>query len=330
MPQPKQLQLTITRLTADHANDSDYSHPKIGLAISGGPDSIALLLLLHRHYQGKICAATVDHGLRSEAADEADFVANICDTLNVPHHILKPKTPISGNIQSGARKIRYALLQQWASETGCDYIATAHHADDQLETMIMRINRASGVAGLAGIRERNGNIIRPLLQYRKADLIEICMDARIAPIDDPSNSNDDYDRVRVRQWMQKSESVGFDPLINPLMAQKTASHMNDAEAAIQFSVEILAREHIENEGDTVILDVSKLPVEYQRRLLRLAILRIKPDASPRGQSIEDTIISLKNNDISMLCDVKCVPIKTGKARLISVWQLSKAPPRRHG
>jgi tRNA(Ile)-lysidine synthase len=143
------------------------------VAVSGGPDSLALLLLAHAAMPGLVEAATVDHGLRSESADEAAFVAEICGKLGVPHATLKV-TVGAGNLQAEARAARYAALAGWMAERGLAALATAHHADDQAETLILRLNRGSGVAGLAGVRARGlvpGTrlpLLRPLLGWRRA------------------------------------------------------------------------------------------------------------------------------------------------------------------
>src|SRR4051794_28920400 len=124
---------------------------RIGIAVSGGPDSLALLLLAAATRPGRIEAATVDHALRRESRDEAAMVHDLCETLGVPHRTLtvewqeKPESAL----QERARKQRYALLSAWASERGLDAIATAHHLDDQAETLVMRLARGSGVRGLA-------------------------------------------------------------------------------------------------------------------------------------------------------------------------------------
>src|SRR3954453_16959972 len=127
---------------------------RIGIAVSGGPDSLALLLLAASARPGKIEAATVDHTLREASRGEAEMVARVCAKLNVPHAILtaeweqKPTTAI----QERARNERYRLLARWAEDQGLVAIATAHHADDQAETLVMRLARGAGVRGLAGMK----------------------------------------------------------------------------------------------------------------------------------------------------------------------------------
>src|SRR5262245_4822549 len=115
---------------------------RIGIAVSGGPDSLALLLLAAKARPNAIEAATVDHGLRPESADEAAMVASLCNRLGVPHRVLPAdwsEPPIS-NVQSEARAMRYRLLNDWAIERGLAAIATGHHADDQAETLLMRLS----------------------------------------------------------------------------------------------------------------------------------------------------------------------------------------------
>ena len=177
---------------------------RILLAVSGGPDSLALLILAAETMPGAIFAVTIDHQLRPESAAEATFVAMSCAELAVPHATLTPAVPITGNIQSAARVARYQLLEQTADDQNCTLIATAHHGDDQLETILMRLARGSGIDGMSAIRASNGRIIRPLLGFSKSELEEICLSAGIEPVRDPSNENEDYDRVAIRKWLGQS------------------------------------------------------------------------------------------------------------------------------
>ncbi|MBO0750444.1 MAG: tRNA lysidine(34) synthetase TilS, partial [Porphyrobacter sp.] len=126
---------------------------RLGLAVSGGPDSLALLLLAHATLPGQFAVATVNHGLRPEAAAECAMVERVCAARGIPCTILQVKLA-AGNIQAEARATRYAALGEWAQREGLAGLATAHHADDQAETLLMRLNRASGLGGLAGVRSR--------------------------------------------------------------------------------------------------------------------------------------------------------------------------------
>jgi tRNA(Ile)-lysidine synthase len=302
---------SVERLT------SGFKHNKrLGLAVSGGPDSIALLILASQAYPGRIAAATVDHGLRPEARDEAEFVALLCAERGIAHVILTPSEAITGNIQSAARMARYALLDGWATQTGCDYIATAHHADDQLETILMRLARGSGVDGLSAIRSINGRIIRPLLGFNRAELIAICNDAGVTPVQDPSNDNADFDRVRIRQFLATSPHP-FDPTA----ATHSASALEQASQALDWMVSNLSG-RITQAQNNISLDPAALPRELQRRLLLNALKMIDPDIRPRGDSMDRALECLSIGETITLGNILC---KGG-----TIWQLSPAPKRRNG
>ena len=150
------------------------SDARLGLAVSGGGDSLALLLLAHAALPGRIAVATVDHGLRPENGTEAAVVAALCERLGVPPETL-PVRLDPGNMQDRARTARYAALVQWCGENGLGALATAHQLDDQAETLVMRLNRGSGLAGLAGVRARGAldeaglPVLRPLLGLRRKE-----------------------------------------------------------------------------------------------------------------------------------------------------------------
>lgn len=185
------------------------------VAVSGGSDSCGLLILLHRILSEgslpnvSLVAATVDHGLRPEAAREAEQVASFCRTLAVPHTIRrwtgeKPPTGIS----AAAREARHALLADAAAETQADAIVTGHTLDDQIETVAMRAarSRSDEDPGLAGMAEatlydRRVWFLRPLLPCLRKDIRAVLRDERIGWIDDPSNDDPRYERARIRQTL---------------------------------------------------------------------------------------------------------------------------------
>lgn len=210
---------------------------RFGVAVSGGPDSLALLLLADAFKPGLVEAATVDHGLRPESAEEAAEVARICATLGVPHRTLAVKVA-QGNLQDAARSARYAALSEWARERDLLAVATAHHADDQAETLLMRLNRASGLRGLASIRavhritndEAGTMVVRPLLQWRKGELERIVADAGLLAARDPSNADVRFDRARMRAALAGAN------WLDPAAIARSASHLADAEAALNWAV----------------------------------------------------------------------------------------------
>ncbi|MFM9973331.1 MAG: tRNA lysidine(34) synthetase TilS [Beijerinckiaceae bacterium] len=186
------------------------------VGVSGGPDSMALLALLAEWGKIRLAAATVDHGLRPEAASEARSVKAFCQQLGVEHHILPwlGEKPVSG-LQAAARSARYALLVKHAHHGGFSHLATAHHADDQAETVLMRLVSGSGIAGLAAMRnrlERQGIVhIRPLLAISKERLVLTCVLRNIPFVDDASNSNRQFGRVRIRQVLDTLAAEGLTP-----------------------------------------------------------------------------------------------------------------------
>ncbi len=293
----------------------ETSDQKLGLAVSGGPDSLALLLLAFDTCPGRIAAATVDHGLRPGSRAEAEFVAAICRELAIPHAILRPVVPIRGSIQSVARRARYGLLHGWMKENQLDWLATAHHADDQLETMIMRILRGSGVDGMSGIREKRGNIIRPLLHFPKSALISYVASQGIDAVDDPSNRDQGFDRVRVRNALKDLE--GFDTSL----ASQSARALNAAREAIEWHVEQLAADHVKTTDSGCALCKTGFPHEIQRRLLLKCLHICEPSLSPRGSQIDQTIAALDRGETITLGNVLC---RGGKH-----WTFRTAPQRRN-
>jgi tRNA(Ile)-lysidine synthase len=207
--------------------------------VSGGADSLALLLLAHGALPGRVIAATVDHGLRPEAAAEAAMVARVCAELGVPHETLGVELG-TGNIQEQAREARYTALCNSFGRRGAEVFATAHHADDQAETVLMRINRGSGLAGLAGIRERRvvvtdeplGEylVIRPLLRWRRFELAALVSSAGLEPAADPSNEDERFDRVQVRRTLAQLA------WLDPVAVARSAAHLQEAESAIEDAV----------------------------------------------------------------------------------------------
>lgn len=223
--------------------------PRLVLGISGGRDSMALAVLtadwLAWRAEKKLPAPqvftlTVDHGLRPEAAGEARQVARWMRALGLPHRILrwegdKPEA----DIQAAARAARYSLMGEWALSKGIYDIVLAHHLEDQAETFLMRLQRGSGVQGLSAMQPvsmRDGvRLLRPLLPVRRARL-EAVLAARDQPyIDDPSNEDAGFLRVKVRKALPVLEELGF----TPDRLVKTAQQMARASAALDEAVDAL-------------------------------------------------------------------------------------------
>lgn len=226
----------------------------MGLAVSGGGDSLALLLLATAALPGRVEVATVDHGLRPESAGEAGMVARVCGALGVTHATLPVALP-SGNLQVRAREARYAALTDWSAERGLSALATAHHADDQAETVLMRLARGSGLAGLAGVRARRVVLsehppaevllVRPLLEWRRAELAEVAAAAGLVPANDPSNADDRFDRVRMRR------ALAAIPGLDALAIARSAALLQDAEQVVDDAVASILERCIGAEDDAI-------------------------------------------------------------------------------
>lgn len=240
---------------------------RIALAVSGGADSMAMLLLATAAIPGRVIAATVDHGLRPEAADEAAMVAQVCAQLGVPHAILTLAEPIAGSsLQSQARAARYAALFAWMRQAEADLLLTAHHADDQAETLLMRLNRASGVAGLSGIRPVRRDVrtvLRPLLGWRRAELRALVAASGAPWVDDPTNTDPHHDRTRFRGLLASQS------LLDPVALARSAEYIAESNDALDTLAALLWHERWQDR--TLQLHVTGLPREVLRRMLRRAI-----------------------------------------------------------
>jgi tRNA(Ile)-lysidine synthase len=298
----------------------DSGSARVLVAVSGGPDSLALLLLTHALLGERCLAATVDHGLRPEAADEAKWVGDLCAARGIGHAILRGTLPDraghTANLSARARALRYELLQAHADTVGATQIATAHHADDQVETLIMRLNRGAGVGGLAGVRAVAGRVIRPLLGWRRAELGAIVAAAGIVAVEDPSNVSDRYDRARLRKQLAAID------WIDPARVAASASALADAEDAIGWMVGQLGTDRVTAEGDSLLLDPRDLPFELVRRLVEHCVRQIDPAAEIRGSALVRMVKALESGETAMLGDVTATPTSA------AAWRFRPAPPRR--
>ncbi len=180
--------------------------PRLGLAVSGGGDSLAMLALAWdwaAQTGAELLVATVDHGLRAEAAAEAAGVAALCRAWGIAHATLTGQAATPGNLQAAAREARYRCLSDWAAAHRISHVALAHTRDDQAETVLMRLARGSGVDGLAGMaaaRQDPGGLVwlRPLLGVTRAALRQELSARGLSWVEDPSNTDPRFDRVRAR------------------------------------------------------------------------------------------------------------------------------------
>jgi tRNA(Ile)-lysidine synthase len=308
----------VARFRADLEALTGGAPGLFGVAVSGGPDSLALLLLAQAAFPGQVRAATVDHGLRAESAGEAAFVAGLCARLGVPHAILPADAAIAGNVQSAARALRYRLLAGWARGEGVGWLLTAHHQDDQAETLLMRLQRGAGLAGLSGIRAATSiagvAVARPLLGWPRAALAAIVAQAGIDPVEDPSNADEAYDRARLRKRLAEAQWLDV-----PALA-RSAGALAEAEAALEWALERLIAERVERASGTVSFDPEGIPAELRRRALLRILAMLAPADPPRGDALQRLLGRLDAGGTATLAGVKC---EGGP-----VWRFAAAPLRR--
>ena len=248
------------------------------------------------------------------------MVARVCTDLGIPHQILRVSVA-EGNVQAEARAARYAALGAWLDRSGLAALVTAHHADDQAETLIMRLNRGSGVAGLAGTRALGRvpgcaqPLLRPLLRWRKSELAGIVAAAGLAAADDPSNRDPRFDRARLRADLAQSHWLDIEAVA------ASAGHLADADAALDWAA---AREWQDC--------VTKAPMglTYRPQAPRAIALRVitrivteLDGEAPRGSAVARVFESLLARQPASIGHLVARSGSDG-------WTFAKAPARRAG
>jgi tRNA(Ile)-lysidine synthase len=257
--------------------------PALVLAVSGGPDSTALMLLAARWRKSlargpKLLAVTVDHGLRPESKDEAKAVASLARKLGIVHRTLRwtGKKPVTG-LQEAARAARYKLLADAAKRAGAPAVLTAHTLDDQAETVLIRLTRGSGLTGLAGMRRTSPvpgsnqiTLVRPLLGIAKSRLIATLAAENIRFADDPSNRDPRFTRPRLRMLMPTLAEEGLDAWRLARLAERVA---RAEEALGETGSRAFAALAKSDKGQITFpaTDLMRLPAEIFLRLLARAI-----------------------------------------------------------
>jgi tRNA(Ile)-lysidine synthase len=317
--------------------------PAIVLAVSGGPDSIALMWLAARWRRAlargpRLIAVTVDHGLRSEAAREARDVKRLAQSLELPHRTLrwtdvKPKA----GLPAAARAARYRLLAQAARATGATHILTAHTRDDQAETFLMRMLRGSGIAGLAAMAretERNGVLLaRPLLDVSKSQLIATLKKAKIDFADDPTNRDPNFTRPRLRSLMPALAAEGGDAR----SLARLASRLARANAAVEVLVDgaeryLALRDRDARQPGFDAKAFAAMPEEIRLRLLLRAINRCGHEGPAELGKVETLLAALDRTAAGRRAGSPSGLKQTLAGALVSLVdgriRVGPAPPRR--
>ena len=257
---------TVRRTVRTRALVSPGDH--VLVACSGGPDSTTLLHVLHRLRNElgiTLCVASIDHGLRAESVTEVEQVEAFVSTLGVPFYSTRLDLTIEGaSIQARARELRYRALQEIARSHGAARIAVGHTQDDQAETVLARMLRGAGVRGLGGIEARRSDgVIRPLLDCRRSDVRAYAVDRELPFVDDPSNHQRAFERVRLRHEVLPMLAAEDPRVVEHLCA------LSDEAAELNAYLDARLPE-LPPEGERSVLaeTVSALPAPIRIRWLR--------------------------------------------------------------
>ncbi|WP_338692267.1 tRNA lysidine(34) synthetase TilS [Bradyrhizobium sp. 26S5] len=315
------------------------SAPAIVLAVSGGPDSVALMWLAARWRRAlargpRLVAVTVDHGLRPEAAREARDVKRLAHSLDLPHQTLRWSGPKPGTgLPAAAREARYRLLAQAARKHGATHILTAHTRDDQAETLLMRLLRGSGIAGLSAMARETARdgvwLTRPLLEISKAELIATLKKARIGFADDPTNRDPAFTRPRLRALMPVLAEEGGDARNLARLAARIARANTALEVLVDGAEHNLALKSEDNprNGFEAAL-FAAMPEEIRLRLLKRAIDRIGHEGPAELGKVETLLAAvdeaLGKREPKLKQTLAGAVISVGGGRI----RIGPAPPRR--
>lgn len=290
----------------------------LAIAVSGGTDSLALLWLAARAFGARAHVLTVDHGLRAEAEAECAMVADLAQTLGLPATRLSLAMQPGPNLQEEARLARYSAMAAHCEALGIRHLLTAHHREDQAETLLMRLARGSGLSGLSAIRPATAfgglMLLRPLLDRSRAELRAIVERAGWVPVEDPSNQSPRFSRTHARALLAQT------PWLPAERLAASATHLAEAEAALQWIDERLWESRAMQGGAALSLDPEALPPYLARRLLLRAFADMGVPA-PNGPDLSRLLARLAAGSGGTLGGLQ-VRVKDGR------WQLSPAPP--HG
>lgn len=310
----------------------------LAVAFSGGPDSLALLILAAKWAKRRkgvsLHAFTVDHGLRAASAAEAKRASAMAKELGISHRILrwKGEKPASG-IQAAAREARYRLLLDACRAAGVPDLLVAHHLEDQAETFLLRLARGSGVDGLAAMAVERPlmesapavRLLRPLLDLPRDRLLATVRRSGLAPIEDPSNENEAFDRVKARKALAALAPLGLDAA----RLARTAEQMARARSALEAATAALLAEHAElssfghvEAGCTALLAA---PREIGLRALATIIRAVGGhDYAPRLDALEGVYNALEEGTLGGGRTLSGVKLAAPAGRLVATRELAAA------
>ena len=284
------------------------------VAVSGGSDSLALVSIIKNLMQEnkyKFFFAIVDHNLRKNSAAEALSVKRFLSKYDINLTILKNKKKIDKNIQKNAREIRYNLLEKFCKKKKAKSLIVAHHQDDQVETFLMRLSRGSGVEGLSSMNEittlkQGTSLIRPLLDFKKNELISITKHTFNKFFKDPSNKNRKFLRTNIRELKKNLEKKGID--IEKIV--RSIKNIASTKDAINFYVERSIKKYITFKGKLTILNLEKFRQEPKEIKFKIVNKIIKKTTNsyypPRSKKVLNLIDGFQRNRIKKLTLGGCI------------------------
>ena len=344
MKKPKSLAAAPVSSDEAKALFADWRDaPALVLGVSGGPDSVALMWLAARWRRAlrrgpELVAVTVDHGLRPEAAREARDVKRLAKSLGLRHRTLRWMAPKPGTgLPAAARDARYALLFKAARAHGARHVLTAHTLDDQAETVLMRLSRGSGIAGLSAMARLSARedavLARPLLGLPKARLIATLERAKVAFADDPTNRDASFTRPRLRALMPALADEGCDAR----NLARLASRLARANAALELLADGAERYLALRTRDAGVrgFDATAfgaLSEEIRVRLLLRAIDRVGREGPAELGKVETLLTALDQATVGHSAGNRILLKRTLAGALVTLTptriSVEPAPPRR--
>ncbi len=274
---------------------------KLALAVSGGPDSLALAALskvFSNKYKNELIALLIDHNIRKNSFKEVKKVAAELKKLKIKSKILKIKNKIKSNLHAQARKLRYELMVNFCKKNKIKYLLVGHQNDDVIENFYIRLSRGSGLFGLAPIADiknyKSISFIRPLLDFKKKELLKIASNNFDYIVKDPSNNKDLYLRTRIRKLKNQLEKEG----LNQDRINSTLANLASAKSAIEHFTKLAEKRYLFKYGKKTTINKKLFisePYEIKFRVISNLLLKLsKKDFPPRSKSI-NRLISLCNS-----------------------------------
>ena len=296
---------------------------KILVGVSGGPDSMTLLIILHS-LGYNLCVAHINHGLRENAILDEEYVVNYCKNNGIPCFVkhLQLKENLNGmTIEEAGRKARYDFFEETCLKEECTKIATAHKSNDNAETAIMNMIRGSGLSGLKGIEPIRGKVIRPLIEISRKDIEIFCKERNINPRHDESNDETEYTRNKVRleliPYIEKNINSNVINNINRMSKIILEEERYISSIVDEAYKNIVVEENIGKNLVCNLKNFNKLDIVIRKRLVLKLIIKVLGNAKDIEKVHVDDIIKLCENNVGgkFLTPNKYIKVSVLKGKL---------------